>query len=240
MKTSIIIPVYNEQNTVQLVLGKVLALPIEKEVIVVNDCSSDDTEAILKSMRDPTLRIIHGIENRGKGHAIRLGIKHAIGDIILIQDADFEYDPADIPSLLQPIINDEADIVYGSRFMSPNKSIPFKQRLANRYFNILANLLHGSEFTDVCNCYKVFKAQIIKGIVLRSDGFEVCHEITAKLVGRHRFKDVSISYRPRTKAEGKKVSWADIFPGTWAILRFGWKNPFRRLDRKRHTERRST
>ena len=237
MKVSIIIPVYNEQNTVRTVLDNVLTLPIEKEVIVVNDCSSDDTEAILKKMRHPDLRVIHGIENRGKGHAIRLGMKHVRGDIVLIQDADFEYDPADIPALVEPIVSGKADVVYGSRFMETNELIPLKQLIANKYFNILTNVLHGSHFTDVCNCYKVFRADIIKGIELKSDGFEVCHEITANLVGSYRFKDIPIRYRPRTKAEGKKVSWSDIFPSTWAILRFGWRKALRRLINKRRPNR---
>ncbi|MDP8247409.1 MAG: glycosyltransferase family 2 protein [Candidatus Tritonobacter lacicola] len=233
MKVSIIIPVYNEQNTIRAILEKVLALHVDKEVIVVNDCSSDDTEAILRSIKHPDLRVIHGIENRGKGHALRLGLKHIRGDVVLIQDADFEYDPADIPSLLEPIVSGNADVVYGSRFMEPNEHIPLKQLIANKYFNILTNLLHGSSFTDVCNCYKVFKAGIIKGIDLRSDGFEVCHEITANLVGEYCFKDVPIRYRPRTRAEGKKVSWMDIFPSTWAILRFGWRKAYQRLVRGR-------
>ena len=117
MKISIIIPVFNEQNTIREVLDKVLALPIDKEVVVVNDCWSDDTEAILKDIRYPDLRIIHGIENRGKGHALRLGMKHVRGDIVLVQDADFEYDPRDIPSLVEPIMSGRADVVYESRFM---------------------------------------------------------------------------------------------------------------------------
>ena len=234
MKISIIIPVYNEQHTVKSILEKVLALPLDKEVIVVNDCSDDNTEAILKGMQHPDLRVIHGIENRGKGHAIRLGLKHVRGDIVLIQDADFEYDPADIPELVKPIINGNADVVYGSRFMNPNDLIPLKQLVANKYFNILTNIINKSHFTDVCNCYKVFRADVIRSIPLTSDGFEVCHEITAKLAGKYRFRDIPVHYRPRTRAEGKKVSWTDIFPSTWTILKFSWLRFIRRLlHRKR-------
>jgi dolichol-phosphate mannosyltransferase len=223
MKISIVIPVYNEQNTIRAVLDKVMALPIEKEVIVVNDCSDDDTESILRGYSHPAVKIIHGEINRGKGRALRDGFKLVTGGIVLIQDADFEYDSSDIPRLVQPIISGEADIVYGSRFMKPNRLIPLKQLIANRYFTVLTNILHGSGFTDVCTCYKVFRSEIIKGIGLQSDGFEICHEITAKLVGRYRFKDIPVNFRPRTRAEGKKVSWTDIFPSTYAIIKFAWQ-----------------
>ena len=223
MKISIVIPVYNEQNTIQSIIERVSDLPLEKEIIVVNDCSSDNTEAILRGMTCPDLKIVHGDVNRGKGHAIREGFKLATGDIILVQDADFEYDPNDIPKLVEPIIRGDSDIVYGSRFIESNSLIPLKQLIANKYFNILTNILHRSRFTDVCNCYKVFRAEIIKGLDLQSVGFEICHEITANLVGKYRFKDIPINYRPRSRAEGKKVSWMDIFPSTWAILKFGWK-----------------
>ncbi len=233
MKVSIIIPVYNEQHTVQAILEKVLALPLDKEVVVVNDCSDDNTEEILRGIKHPDLRIIHGIENRGKGHAVRLGLKHARGDIILIQDADFEYDPLDIPKLVAPIAAGETEIVYGSRFMEANELIPAKQRIANRYFNILTNVIHKTQFTDVCNCYKVFRADIIKGIELTSDGFEVCHEITGKLAGGYRLRDIPIHFHPNTRAEGKKVSWTDIFASTWAILKFSGPGRLRKLFRCR-------
>jgi len=224
MKVSIIIPVYNEQNTIRAIVEKVIALPLEKEVIVVNDCSDDNTESVLRGLSHPDLKIIHGGVNRGKGRAIREGFKLVKGDIVLIQDADFEYDPGDIPKLVASLTVGDADIVYGSRFMERNNLIPLKQLIANRYFTILTNLLHGSNFTDVCTCYKVFRSDIIASIELQSDGFEICHEITAKLVGRYRFKDVPVSFKPRTRAEGKKVSWTDIFPSTYAIIKFAWQS----------------
>lgn len=236
MKVSIVIPVYNEQNTIRTILDKVLALPFEKEVIVVNDCSNDDTESILRELSHPDLKVVHGEVNRGKGHAVREGFRIATGDVVLIQDADLEYDPDDIPGLLEPIAAGCADVVYGSRFMRPNELIPLKQLVANKYFTALTNILHGSHFTDVCNCYKVFRSHVIKGLELESEGFEVCHEITAKLAGRYRFKDVPIHYRPRTRAEGKKVSWTDIFPSTWAIIKFGWRRLLGKTPRKKRKD----
>jgi len=227
MKISIVIPVYNEQNTIRAILDKVIALPMEKEVIVVNDCSDDSTESILRGYSHPDMKIIHGEVNRGKGYAVREGFKLVTGDIVLIQDADFEYDPGDIPKIVEPIIVGDADIVYGSRFMEPNELIPLKQLIANKYFTILTNILHRAHFTDVCNCYKIFRSEIIKEIELQSDGFEICHEITAKLVGRYRFKDIPVNFRPRTRAEGKKVSWTDIFPHTFAIIKFAWQTGLR-------------
>lgn len=219
-KVSIIIPVFNEKNTIKLLLEKVQNANfsgLEKEIIMVDDCSTDGTTEILKELSKQYKVFFHE-KNQGKGAAIRTAIKEATGDFVVIQDADLEYLPDDYDKLLPFLINDEADVVYGSRFKNQENSKNFilKNKIANKFLTLLTNILYGAEITDMETCYKAFKRELIQSITIKSNRFDFEPEITAKIMKRKaRLKEVPISYFGRGHDEGKKINWKD---GIHAIL----------------------
>jgi len=225
MKTlSIIIPVYNEEGTVEQLLEKVLAVKlknVKKEVIIIDDGSTDGTESFLKTVKDKRVKIICHRNNEGKGSAIRSGLSKATGDIILIQDADLEYDPKDYPGLVTPIIKKESSVVYGSRNLNKHKFSYFTYYLGGKFLTLLINLLYHSKLTDEATCYKVFDANVIKNIPLNCVGFEFCPEITVKLLKRgYNILEVPINYHPRKISEGKKIRWSDGLKAVGAIIHY--------------------
>ena len=229
MKLSVVIPAYNERKTVKKLLDRVVAAPIpesmELEMVVVDDGSSDGTREYLRELeaaQDPPIRLIEHPENRGKGAALRTGFAEATGDIILIQDADLEYNPRDYPVLLQPILDDEADVVYGSRFLGgPHRVLFFWHQLGNRVLTTLSNMLTDLNLSDMETCYKVFRAPVIQGMKLTSNRFGIEPEMTAKVAkAKVRIYEVPISYHGRTYAEGKKIGWKDGVQAIYCILRY--------------------
>ena len=228
-KLSVVIPAYNEIDTAEKLLKQVFNAPIpegmELEIIVVDDGSTDGTRDLLRDIEkraDPPIRLIEQPQNRGKGAAIRTGFEHATGDLILIQDADLEYNPRDYPVLLQPLLDDEADVVYGSRFLGgPHRVLFFWHSVGNRVLTTLSNMFTDLNLTDMETCYKVFRAEVLKGMKLYSNRFGIEPELTAKVAkARVRIYEVPISYHGRTYAEGKKIGWKDGVSAIWSILRY--------------------
>ncbi len=225
MKLSVIIPVYNEQQTIEEILTRVQAVPLEKEIIVVDDGSTDGTRAILKKLacKDScwtNLKILIQEENKGKGAAIRSGLKVATGEVIAIQDADLEYNPEDYLRLIQPIVSGKARVVYGSRFLTRNYFPPLNW-LANKFLTFLVNVFYGSHLTDMETCYKVFCRQIIKDLYLKSNRFEIEVELTCKfLLAGIRIYEIPITYTSRRPAHGKKIGWTDGLMALWCILKY--------------------
>ena len=223
---SIVIPIYNEAEHLEEILRQINAVEIgmEKELILVDDCSTDGTREILEKLQNSaenSAKIFYHEINRGKGATLRTGFQHITGDITLIQDADLEYDPQDYPKLLEPILTNKADVVYGSRFMAGRQEGLLRSYLANRFLTSLSNLVNGTKLTDMETCYKVIKTDILKDISLCSDRFGFEPEITAKLAKRKcNIVDVPISYRGRDYHEGKTVSWKDGVAAIFHILRF--------------------
>ncbi|RKU13278.1 glycosyl transferase [Candidatus Poribacteria bacterium] len=225
-KLSIVIPIYNEAEHLEEILRQINAVEIgmEKELILVDDCSTDGTREILEKLQNSaenTAKIFYHEINRGKGATLRTGFQHITGEITLIQDADLEYDPQDYPKLLEPILANKADVVYGSRFMGGRQEGLLRSYLANRFLTFLSNLVNGTKLTDMETCYKVIKTDILKDISLCSDRFGFEPEITAKLAKRKcNIVDVPISYRGRDYDEGKTISWKDGVAAIFHILRF--------------------
>ncbi len=233
MKLSIVIPAYNEGNTIHHILNKVrevvLIQQIEKELIIVNDCSRDHTEEsiqkYIQSHPDLNIQYYKHEVNQGKGAALRTGIQKASGDIVIIQDADLEYDPEEYNILLKPILNGMADVVYGSRFMGgkPHRILFYWHSIGNRFLTRLSNMFTNLNLTDMETCYKMMRREIIQSIPLRENRFGFEPEITAKLsrIKRIRIYEVGISYYGRTYEEGKKIGWKDGFRAIYCILKYG-------------------
>jgi len=221
VKLSVVIPVYNEESTIGEVIDRVSDVPIEKEIIVVDDGSTDRTAEIVHT-REAKVRQIHeGRANFGKGAAIRIGLTYVEGDIVVIQDADLELDPNEYRALLEPITSGRADVVYGSRFLGRNPRVPLRTRLANRFLVLLTNVLYGSRLTDMETAYKMFRTSVVREIRLESHRFEIEPEITAKLLRMgNRIVEVPISYSPRTALEGKTIGMRDGILAIWTLLRF--------------------
>lgn len=222
---SIVVPVYNEAQIIEAVLGLVLGADFggyRREIVIVDDGSNDKTRDALEKFRDTQgLRIIYRKLNRGKGAAIRDGISAATGKVIIIQDADLEYDPGQIPMLAKPILESKAKVVYGSRFKGEIRRMTPFRRFANRVLTCYVNLLFGSNVSDVCTCYKTFDGDVIRSFVLKSDGFEICHELTANAIRRgHQIMELPISYCARSADEGVKSSWKDFVKQLGYILVF--------------------
>jgi len=224
MKLSILIPVYNEKTTILKVLDiikKVKLGNIGKEIIIVDDGSTDGTREILKNLNKKNIKIFFHKKNQGKGAAIKTGLKYITGDIILIQDADLEYDPNDYPKLLEPILKGKANIVYGSRFLKKHRPKYYFYYLGNLALNLFISLLYQKRITDMETCYKVFKRDIIKNIRLKAKGFDFEPEITTKIIKKgHKIIEVPIEYRCRSFKEGKKINWKDGIKALWYIIKY--------------------
>jgi len=241
-KLSVVIPVYNEKATIDEILRRVIDTAFRKEIVLVDDCSTDGTRQILEKMAqlelsgetqapafdggDPIqlrgLRIFFQTHNQGKGAALRRGFAEVTGDIVLVQDADLEYDPRDYDKLLEPIIDGRADVVFGSRFLGgPQRVHYFWHYVANKILTLLSDIFTNLKLTDMETCYKVFRREVLQGIALKSDRFGFEPEITAKVAkGNWRVYEVPISYAGRTYEEGKKITWKDGVQALWCIIRF--------------------
>ena len=230
MKLSIVIPVYNEERTIQEIVRRVqdVALAVEKEVIIVNDGSSDGTSQALDLVADDydNIVLIHQARNRGKGAALRNGFTQATGEIILIQDADLEYDPKDYEQLLEPILDGRADVVYGSRFLGgPHRVLFFWHYVGNKFLTLLSNVLNNLNLTDMEVGYKVFRREFLDRLDLKSDRFGFEPEVTAKIArSRPRLYEVPISYSGRTYEQGKKITWKDGVAALYCIVRYRFFN----------------
>jgi len=224
LRLSVLIPVYNEENTIELILDQVWAVPVAKEVICVNDCSTDGTAAILDRLaRSGRIdKLIHHPVNRGKGAAIRTAITASTGNVVIVQDADLEYDPADWPGMLEPIIEGQADAVFGSRFLGgPHRVLYFWHSVGNAGLTALSNMVTNLNLTDMETCYKAVRGELVRSLRLTSDRFGFEPEITARLARTGaRIFEVPISYSGRTYAEGKKIGWRDGIAAVWHIVKF--------------------
>ena len=224
-KLSVIVPVYNERNTVVEVLRRMRAveLPdgIEREIIVIDDGSNDGTRDVLRQLGDSTVRILLHEGNRGKGASVRTGLALATGDYVLIQDADLEYDPDDWPRLIAPVIRGRARVVYGSRFTGERRNMLLLHWIGNRMLSLVTNVLFNSTLSDMETCYKLVDRTLLNDLALRSDHFDIEPEITAKILKRGiRIYEVPISYMGRELDEGKKITWRDGFAALWTLVKF--------------------
>lgn len=223
MKISVVIPVFNELATIDEIVSRVQQVPFEKEIIIVDDGSTDGTRAHLEVLkRRSEVRVLLHECNRGKGAALRTGFEAASGDVVIVQDADLEYDPADYPILLRPIQDGHADVVYGSRFLGgPHRVLFFWHYVGNKMLTLLSNALSNLNLSDMEVCYKVFKRKVLKGLPLRSNRFGFEPEFTMKVAKRgYRIYEVPVSYRGRTYQEGKKITWKDGLAAIYTIIRF--------------------
>jgi len=230
-RLSILVPVFNESRTVASVIDRLLTveLPVPREIIVVNDGSSDGTREVLNAfpVKGDAVRILHVEVNSGKGAAIRLGLAHARGTIIAIQDADLELDPAQLAALVAPIVAGDTKVVYGSRFLAGRPDAPWLTVLANRTLTLLTNVLFGARITDMETCYKIMRTDVARSLELESNRFDIEPEITAKLlIAGHRIQELPVYFKPRQRAEGKKIGWRDGFRALRVLAGYrfsGWR-----------------
>jgi glycosyltransferase involved in cell wall biosynthesis len=234
---SVVIPVYNERNTIREILRRVQAVAVPKQIIIVDDCSTDGTRDVLQTLaaEQPELILVYHQTNQGKGAALRTGFRHATGQLVIVQDADLEYDPAQYPQLIQPIVEGKADVVYGSRFIGDtHRVLYFWHSLANRFLTLLSNVFTNLNLTDMEVCYKVFRREVIQGITLKSDRFGFEPEVTAKVARfqmpprdgrparRCRVYEMPVSYSGRDYKEGKKIGWKDGIQALYCIIRYAY------------------
>jgi glycosyltransferase involved in cell wall biosynthesis len=223
-KLSVIVPVLNERNTVAEIVRRMRAVELpdglDREIIVVDDGSTDGSVDVLRQLHDSTVRVVTHAENRGKGAAVRTGFSHCTGDLVLIQDADLEYDPEDWPKLLAPVLRGKAVVVYGSRFTGERRNMLFFHWVGNRFLSLVTNVLYNTTLSDMETCYKLIAREVLDDLDLRADRFDIEPEITAKILKRHiRIYEVPISYAGREFHEGKKISWRDGFSALWMLLK---------------------
>ncbi len=233
---SVVIPVYNEEKTLRALVSRVRDVPIRKEIVLVNDCSRDRSAEVLSEIEAEfsgdgmnQVRVFHHGVNQGKGAALRTGFSQVNGDVVVIQDADLEYDPAEYPRLIRPIVQDQADVVFGSRFLGhqAHRVLYFWHYMGNRFLTTLSNCFTNLNLSDMETCYKVFRRDVIDTIcpLLQQSRFGIEPEMTARVARRHyRIYETSISYSGRTYAEGKKIGWKDGFQALWCIVRYGLKD----------------
>ena len=220
---SVIMPVFNERTTVAEIIRRVRAVevPLTVDVVVVDDGSTDGTDKVLDTLEDSTVRVIHHEQNQGKGAAIRTGLAEAKGDLVIVQDADLEYDPDDWKRLLDPMLKGKSKVVYGSRFTGERSNMLLLHWIGNRFLSLVTNILYQSTLSDMETCYKLFDRRVLEGITLKSNRFDFEPEITAKVLRRgYRIYEVPISYAGREVAEGKKITWRDGFGALLALLRY--------------------
>src|SRR3989339_783551 len=216
---SIIMPVFNEKNTIKKVIDKIISLS-PHEIILVDDGSSDGTRDVLEKIKSDKIKIIFHDKNQGKGAAIRTGLKYMSGDIVTIQDADLEYNPDEIANLVEPINNNEASVVYGSRFLELKEKKYMLHYMGNKLLNFLTNIIYNSKITDMETCYKVFKKDVILSLNLKAKRFEFEPEVTAKILKRKiKIHELPISYKSRSYNEGKKIGWKDGITALWTLLK---------------------
>jgi dolichol-phosphate mannosyltransferase len=221
---SVILPIYNERNTVKEVIAGVLASPVEKELIIVDDASTDGTMQLLKDEVEGKfegVRVYYQAKNQGKGAAIRAAIPHLRGEFAIIQDGDLEYDPLDYPQLIRPMAEEGATVVYGSRFLNSRPKMRLPNRVVNWLLARMVRVLYGAPITDEATCYKAFRTDLLRSIPLECMRFEFCPEVTAKVLRRgHRIVEVPIHYEARSKAEGKKIRWTDGVEAIWTLIKY--------------------
>jgi glycosyltransferase involved in cell wall biosynthesis len=225
VRLTVVIPVYNEERTIRQLVERVLAVPVEKDIVIVEDCSKDGTKAVLQQLEQdlPGVKCYFHEVNQGKGAALRTGFKHATGDIVIIQDADLEYDPNEYPKLVAPIKAGVADVVFGSRFAGGecHRVLYFWHSMGNKFLTMMSNMFTNLNLTDMETCYKVFRREIIQKITVEENRFGFEPEITAKVAKlRCRIYEVGISYQGRTYEEGKKIGWRDGFRALWCIVKY--------------------
>ena len=225
MKISVIMPVYNEEKTLLTILGRVQAVPHDKEIIIVDDCSTDSTRSLLESIASDNIRIAYHEHNRGKGAAVRTALQHASGEIIIIQDGDLEYDPTDYLKLVRPIIDGQTNVVYGSRVLGHGPISYRRYSWGARFITWVGNILYSLHLTDLYTCYKVIRRELMVRMDLHCMGFEFCPEVTAKLsrMGQ-KIIELPISYNPRPFEEGKKIRPRDGLIGIWTLLKYRFWN----------------
>jgi dolichol-phosphate mannosyltransferase len=220
---SVIVPAYNEIRTIAEILRRVKAVDIAKEIIIVDDGSTDGTRDYLRSLESKEgLKILYQAKNMGKGAAIRKAISHVSGDIVIIQDADLEYDPQDYHEVIAPIVEGRASVVFGSRYINPANALPLtRYKMGVLILTAMANLLYGAGITDEATCYKAFKAEVLKSLPLKCKRFEFCPEVTAKVRKRgYRIEEVPISFHYRTVKEGKKIGWKDALDAVLTLIKY--------------------
>jgi glycosyltransferase involved in cell wall biosynthesis len=222
-KLSVIVPVFDERNTVVEIVRRMRAVDIalDREIVLIDDGSTDGTSEILRQLADSTVRVVYHERNRGKGSAIRTGLEQVTGDLVLVQDSDLEYDPEDWPKLLAPVLRGKAQVVYGSRFTGERRNMLFLHWVGNRFLSLVTNMLYNTTLSDMETCYKLFDRDVIASIRLRASGFEFEPEVTAKVLRRGiRIYEVPISYAGREFHEGKKITWRDGFVALWTLLKY--------------------
>jgi glycosyltransferase involved in cell wall biosynthesis len=222
-KLSVIVPVFDERNTVVEIVRRMRAvqLPVDLEIVIVDDGSTDGTRDVLRQLADSTVRVINHDVNRGKGSAIRTGLEHVTGDLVLVQDADLEYDPEDWTKLLAPILRGKARVVYGSRFTGERRNMLFLHWIGNRFLSLVTNVLYNTTLSDMETCYKLFDRRLLDGLTLRAERFEFEPEVTAKILRQGvRIYEVPISYTGREFDEGKKITWRDGFIALWTLVKY--------------------
>ena len=228
MKISVVMPVYNEVKTVRELIKRVEEVDLEKEIIIVDDCSTDGTRNILKGVeRNPGIKVLYHDKNMGKGAALRTGFKQITGNIVIIQDADLEYNPQEYHKLIRPIMDGRADVVYGSRFITTEERrvLLFWHSLGNSFITFISNMFTNLNLTDIETCYKVFKAEVLRSLTIEENRFGFEPEITAKIAKkRYRIYEIGISYSGRDYSEGKKIGWKDGIRAIWCILKYNLRD----------------